>query len=130
MIGKLKVEMQGIDKVKTMIDLLDKYKEDLPKELLKSLKDASDCDSCEFGADQLKSMGVSHGSVSCECDGEIVSGVVSANTILKRLTVYPARWDGTSDRPESTADGFIEAHKYPKQFSMKDSAGNLVMGWG
>jgi hypothetical protein len=127
--AKATFEVQGIDKVKTMIDLLSKYKDVLPKELAESLIDAADCDACEINNEYLNSIHVRPGSVSCYADGRLVSGVISANPILRRLTVYPDRWNGKSELPESSEDVFIEAYKYPKKFSMIDESKNSLAVW-
>ena len=125
---KIIVEAQNIAKVQTMIELLDKYKDDLPVELMDSLNELADCDACEYGVGSLAIFGCKPCDVECFIDGKKVNGIVSANIILKRITVYPRAYDSNKD-PEHKEGGFVESHRYPDNFAMKDMVGNELLGW-
>ena len=125
---KIEIDALGMDKVQTMIDLLDKYRDELPKELQVQLKELADCDACEINTESLWGMGVNAAHVKSYVDGVTVNGIVSVNVILKRLTVYPKRYDGF-DRAECNKGGFVESYKYPSNFVMNDMEGNKVLGW-
>ena len=126
--AKATFEIQNVDNVKTLIELLSKYKGDLPQPLLDSLKELADCESCEYNISSLHDLGVNPYKVDCFFDGEEVKGVVSINVILKRVTVYPDVFDG-KEHPEVLNGVFVSAHKYPKSFELKDSDNKLVIGW-
>lgn len=86
--GKLevKISVTDTDKVEALIHLLAKYQDDLPSELVKSLKVIADCGSCEIGFDELKNRGINHFDVSVFSNKAKLDDVVSVNPILKRIT--------------------------------------------
>jgi hypothetical protein len=126
--GSFKFDVTGLDKVKTLVDLLFKHEKDLPEELVESLHDLADCEDCEWDSKRLMSIYPGGETAICKVDGQIVQGVVSANPILKRLTVHPAKF--YSDEPSEIKNGvLVEAYKYPKSFLIEDNYGNKILGW-
>lgn len=113
---KMKLEVQGADKVETLIELLSKHIDSLPVELVNSLKDLADCDACEIGLDQLKNLGVNPHDVSCFIDNENIDRVVSANKILKRVSMFD---DGVNE--------IINC--YPDNFKMINKEDRQIVGW-
>jgi len=80
---KLKVEVQGIDKVKTLIKVLNNNIERLPEDLVNTLKEVADCKTFEYDAEYFRNKGMF--PVSVFADGHEVKNVVSINPILKRI---------------------------------------------
>lgn len=87
-------EVQNADKVKTLIELLDKHRKSLPDDLIESLNDLADCDACEIGYDELASMGLT--GVRLFCGRKEIVDATSFNPILKRVTIYWSK-DGDID---------------------------------
>lgn len=87
-------EVQNTDKIKTLIELLDKHRKSLPDDLIKSLNDLADCDACEIGYDELANMGLT--GVRLFCNGKEIVDATSFNPILKRVTSYWSK-DGDID---------------------------------
>ena len=128
---KLQLSIVDTEKVQTMIELLHKYKDGLPRELMNSLDDLADCDACEYGVGSDLICGVPPYDVECYADNLKVNGVISVNIILKRLTVYPRSYLANKEPELNTAKtAFVESYKYPKNFIMKDKLGNKLLGWG
>lgn len=123
-------EVQNVDKVNTLIDLLSKRIDELPSDIVVALKSLADCEHCEVNNKKLIQMGVD-GKVTITCDGKEVRGVVSTNTVLKRITVYKCMFDGVSDRPDFDGKhGFLESFEYPKSFKLvDDQSGKTIIEW-
>ena len=121
-------ETQGLDKIQTLIHLLDKHQRALPEELIESLRDLADCKTCEFGVASDLICGVHPCDVECFVNDKKVNGVVSANIVLKRLTVHKIAYD-EQGVPEMINGSFCESYRYPDNFVMKDLAGNELLGW-
>ena len=115
---KLQLSIVDTEKVQTMIELLHKYKDDLPTELMNSLDDLADCDACEFSMKKLQELGINPRTVKCTSNGDELSHVVSVNRILKR--VLSCRNIG---RPE--LDYF---YSYPDIFKMT-SESTIICEW-
>ena len=109
--AKVKLEVQSIDKVSTLIELLDKYQADLPKELNVSLMELADCEHCEIGTRKLLSMGIDTCDAKLMADGVSIDNVISFNKVLKRLT--------------TGNNGYL----YPLSFSIKDRNDNAICEW-
>lgn len=109
--ASVKLEVQSIDKVKTLIELLSLYQNELPKKLNDSLVDLADCECCEIGTKRLMALGVNPGEVVVLIDGKKVDQVISINPILKRVT--------------HSFGGF----SYPKSASITDESGSVIHGW-
>jgi hypothetical protein len=128
------VNVAGIDKIETLLSLLNKHKESLPEELVESLMDLADCDECEIDSQYIAGAGHVAGDVKCFVDGRLspASGVVSANLILKRLTIYPSRYYGESEYPELNAagDAYEERYIYPESLLIKSGDGETIASWG
>ena len=75
----------GTGKVKTLIELLAKYKDKLPEELNNKLKELVDCDVFEYDANYFIERGFGSG-LSVFADGIEHKNVVSINPILMTLT--------------------------------------------
>lgn len=85
---KIDIEAQNMDKVKTMIELLDRYRGSLPAELVSSLDDLADCEACEYGYKNINKLGFDVGSVEVFCDSQKIENAYSINPILKRVKAY------------------------------------------
>lgn len=117
-----KIEIQSAPKVKTLVELLDKYRDDLPTELIDSLNDLSDCDQFEYGVDDIHRMAIPCDwpieDIKCFIDGELNQNVSGVNTILKRVSV-------TRNEVVASGDCFVIDKIYPKHFAIK--AGDKVL---
>ena len=84
---KTKMEVQGIDQVKTLIDLLDNHRNELPKPVLDGLLRLADCDVCEITTGNVfDETGMTHPLVFC--DDQQVNDVVSINKVLRRIKFW------------------------------------------
>lgn len=113
-----KIELQGADKVKTLIFLLEKYIDELPSELAESLRDVADCDSCSYDWHDIRVMLSDPNNCTILIDGKDVDNVTSVNLILKEISQV-IKVDG---KPK-----YIEKSS-PKEFSISEGD-RLVMGW-
>jgi len=81
----IKVDVMNIDKVKTLIDLLGEYIDELPEEVVSALELLADCDECEITSDSVEVARLGY-PARVICDGIEVESVVSINKVLKRVT--------------------------------------------
>lgn len=120
--AELKTQVQDTDLVKTMIELLDKYREDLPGELVESLDKLADCDAIEIGYDEVVEKAGDKSILNLIYEGlpENVVGkpVFRINPILKRVT-YDESGEGK---------GLVIQHCYPEKFKATVN-GNLICEW-
>ncbi len=81
---EMKIEVQDMDKVKTLIEILSKHQDSLPAEVVEQLQLLVDCDACEITP---KNVGAETGTrfPKVYCDGVEVPNVVAVNRILKRV---------------------------------------------
>lgn len=129
LLEKIQIEVQSMDKVETLISLLSKYENELPAELLESLKTLADCDSCEIGNSEFLSK-LKKDRFTVISDGVTVGGVVSINKVLKRLTVYPkAYYENKKPVVSNSLCGFDTSYAYPLRLVVVDMDGNKMMGW-
>ena len=83
-LDKIGVEIVGIDKVKTLIELLGTNLDKLPEELAASVRECADSTVIEYNVGTITNMGFDLKSIECSID---TKKVMSANKILKRVTV-------------------------------------------
>lgn len=100
--AKLKIDVNIIDseKIKTLIELLYLYKDDLPEKLKESLIDIADNEAFEYDADDWR------GNFKCVADGADITNnyaITSVNRILKRITYYPTQDNGSLIRLDGMA---------------------------
>jgi len=81
---KLKIDCVGIDKIKTLIQLLGDRINDLPDDLAASVLECADSDTIEYNVDTIMGMGFDLKNIKCSIYDK---KVVSANKILKRVRV-------------------------------------------
>jgi len=112
-----KIELQGADKIKTMINLLEKYLNELPDELVESLRDIADCESCSYDWHDIKVMLSDPDNCTILVNDVDVDNVTSVNLILKEIHQV-IKVNGSSHIEKSS----------PKGFSISDGD-RLVMGW-
>lgn len=103
----VKVAVQGMDKVSTLIDLIMQYEHELPGDLLRAVVDLADCEHCEVGIEQVLEMGFV--SARCVADGVDIECVRSVNKILKRV------------------DAGI--HIFPKTLKLIANDGTIILEW-
>jgi len=113
-----KIELQGADKIKTLIFLLEKYIDDLPSELVESLRDIADCESCSYDWQDIRGMLSDPDNCTILVDGLDVDNVTSVNLILKEISQV-IKIDGTPKCIETSS---------PEKFSISDGD-RLVLGW-
>ena len=113
---KIDFGVQGMDKVKALIELLDKHRDSLPSDLVASIDDLADCDEFEYSHENVNMLGFDT-NVVATCDGVKVLRVFSINVILKRVRCYA--------KSASAVTGEI----YPKTFSLSDSSGKTKVFW-
>lgn len=105
----VKIEVSGADKVITLINLLDKYSEQLPIELIESLNELANCDQCEFDHDAF----INAGGIVGETDTDFhTKKIISVNKILKRV-----KW---------LDDDGNECESYPEKFTLKSNSKTLI----
>lgn len=107
---KIDIEIKDIALVKNLVELLEKYINDLPKELKTSLYEISGTGINDFTADDLHNMYADFDGSKYQCSE---NKVISVNQILKKVVVY--------DNGEKTL--------YPVNFYLKydDKA---IIEWG
>lgn len=122
-------DIQGLDKVKTLVDLLSKYKPDLPKQLVESLEDLADCDECELSCqDIFAKFGTT--KLRAFVDGVECKGVTSVNTVLKRVSFYTNFESHNAKETEHKKRSFPDlSTTYPVKFSITNESGDELMGW-
>lgn len=106
------VRVQGIDLVKTLIELLSKYADRLPDELNASINELTDSSALEFGVDDFQNMAGT--SQKAETDFH-TDQIITVNHVLKRVTFVDT--DG--------AWGIA----YPEKFRL-GAAGKVFIQWG
>lgn len=121
----LKLEIQNVDKVKTLIELLDRHFDDLPSELKLALKETADCDTFELGYDQINFMlnridnaqgnklNMS-GDFKLVADGEEIKHTSSINPIVKSVTYI----DYEDGNPKIKGDSIVLGKIYPSKMKM------------
>lgn len=119
----IKLEIQNTDKVKTLLELLREHINDLPADLVKSIKEVADCEACELGNDYFSRATRGYEmDLQFIFDGyEVERGIVSVNKILKRVTMYDD-YDGGS------LTSLREAHVFPESFSAV-AGGKTIVSW-
>lgn len=85
----LAIDVNAVDtaKIKTLVSLLDKYKEQLPQELVAQLMALADCESFEHGLDYFSGKGLKAKSLRANKKEIPLINVISINPILQRLTI-------------------------------------------
>lgn len=120
----LKLEIQNSDKVKTLLELLHKHIDDLPEDLVKSLKEVADCDACELGREYICPK-LNDGDFKCMADGKEIKHVVTVNKILKRVKVYVSNG---ADGFVTSGDSIFERELFPS--TLKIMSGNeTIIEW-
>jgi len=120
-----KYEVQNIDKVKTLIELLDRHFDALPNELQLSLKEVANCDTFELGCDQINFMlsrideARGHkldmsGEFKLIADGEEIKHTNSINLIVKSVTYI----DYEDGNPKIKGDSIVLGKCYPSKMKM------------
>jgi len=82
---KIDIEIKDIDLVKNLVELLEKYIDDLPQELKNSLYQISGTGLNDFIADDLHNMYPNFDNKKYECSE---NKVISINKILGKVVVY------------------------------------------
>ncbi|KXJ57186.1 MAG: hypothetical protein AXW15_13705 [Neptuniibacter sp. Phe_28] len=78
----MKIEVQNLDKIKTLIELLSRYQNELPPDLVTALHDLADSKIIELGVDDFQKMANGY---EIETDFP-TSSIVSVNHVLNRVT--------------------------------------------
>lgn len=86
--AKVELDVSGLDKVQTLICLLESHMSELPVAVISGLKELADCAECEMGIESIVRMGFKSAKVIV--DGEELKSTVSVNKILKRVTRFGA----------------------------------------
>lgn len=79
--AKVKIDVRGFDKVKTLIELLSQYQDSLPADLKLALMELADSKEIEFRVDQFKEMA---GQSVLETDFH-TDRIVRVNHVLRRV---------------------------------------------
>lgn len=103
---KMEVSIADIDKVQTLIELLNKHQDSLPRELIDSLHELADCEVCEINRSWLDGRGIS-GRIENSLG---LKRILSVNPVLKRVKVI-----GGPDI-------------YPKEFALL-AGGKVIVSW-
>lgn len=99
--AEIEVNVAGLEKVQTLICLLESHVSELPDAVVYGLKELVDCEECEIGIESIMRMGFKSARVIA--DGEELKSAVSVNKILKRVTqidapfIYPEHATLVSD---------------------------------
>jgi len=110
-LSEIKVQVQDLDKFKTLIELLGRYQDQLPSDLVTALHDLADSKSIEFGADDFQKQASGH---DIETDF-LTDKIVSVNHVLKRVTYL---------------DSFGKfAIAFPDKFTL-GIPGKTIISWG
>lgn len=128
----ISVSLTDMEKVKTLIDLLNENRRSLPTDLISSIDRLADCDACEINNNYLTQAGYNSSDIVVLVDGIIASGVVSVNPILKRVKIIPSKYYREIDRPKINdhRSVFEEQYIYPKSLKIESCRGNLIASWG
>lgn len=86
--AEIEVNVAGLEKVQTLISLLESHVSELPDAIVSGLQELADCEECEIGIESVMRMGFKSAKVIV--DGEELKSVVSVNKILKRITLIGA----------------------------------------
>lgn len=112
----IEFQIQNLPKVKTLIELLDKYRDGLPIELKESLNELADSDQFEYDTLAVHELALSAGGdiddIQCLIDGELSEKVSGVNTILKRVNLE-------TNQVAPSGDCFVVNQIYPKHFIIK-----------
>lgn len=119
---EMKLEIQDIDKVKTLIEILAKHQDSLPAEVVEQLELLADCDACEITPENIGAeTGTKHPKIYC--DGVEVPNVVAVNKILKRVKHY-------GEKIESGGVGGIKEYAlYPESCLFVGDDGTEFKAW-
>lgn len=82
---KCKIDAIGVDKIKTLVELLGNNLDKLPADLAASVRECADSAVIEYNVDTIMNMGFDPKSIECSIDSK---KVMSANKILKRVRVF------------------------------------------
>lgn len=110
---KAQISLKDTPAVKTLVELLTKYQDELPEELNQELNVFADCKTFEFTADQYQGMGGKAGGVETDFH---TPDILSANPVLKRV-----RW--------REGDGYTIHTSYPERFRLGCN-GAVFIQWG
>lgn len=106
---KVNVNISDSALVKTLIELLNKYRNDLPGELLSAIEELADCEAFEIDRAALIAMG--YKTCSVYVDGEKINSAVSVNRVLRRISIF--------GKPDM----------YPEHAAVVSDTGVTVMEW-
>jgi len=86
----VKASVIDTDLVKALIYCINKYKDELPKELVSKIEEIANCKTFEYDVDYLRAKGL----IACSviADNTTIEKAVSINPILKRITVDGSRY--------------------------------------
>ncbi|AUR97011.1 hypothetical protein NVP1236O_19 [Vibrio phage 1.236.O._10N.261.52.C4] len=122
----INISIKDTEQVKTLIELLSSYSDELPDKLVNSLNEFADCSAFELGQEQLIDMGINPSNVKIECDGIEIKSVVSFNKILRRVT---CNWVGNGDF-HAINDEIVDIYKWPRSLDVIVDGKKLEsLGW-
>lgn len=108
--AKAELSVIGLDKVETLISLLEAHMSQLPAAVVAGLIDLADCEECEIGLESIMRMGFMSSNVIADGE-ELKQQVCSINKILKRITLINAPCI------------------YPEHASLVSDTGVVIMEW-
>ena len=123
--ASIDISAKDMDCVRTLIELIASYEDELPDELLNALHEFSDCDSFEFSNSDYQATGASFDSYKLVVNGvdrTSERGFVSVNKILKRVTRHAFDDDM---KPLVEGNEFVYLHEYPESLTL--SGGGIIM---
>jgi hypothetical protein len=107
------ISIKDTDAVKTLIELLAQYRDELPKPLQRDLDLFANCKTFEFKVDDYLAMGGVIGQLETDFDS---GSIISVNPILKRVRC----------RDEATG---VDHVSFPERFRL-GYAGSVFISWG
>lgn len=124
---EVNIEIQSVDKVKTMIDLLAKHIDELPAEVFDGLNELADCEACEIDVDWLIKAGFSPEDIEIVINGHVTKRVISINKVLKRVTTS---WIDCDGNLQGIGGDLATLYKYPQSLTMRDKkSGTVIVEW-
>lgn len=119
---EMNLQIQDIDKVKTLIEILAKHQDSLPSEVVEQLELLADCNACEITP---KNVGAETGTrfPKVFCDGVEVPNVTAVNRILKRVKHYGETIESDG------AEGIREYALYPESCLFVGDDGTEFKAW-
>ena len=116
--------LTGLEKIKTLIELLNKHRDVLPGELVDGLKELANTDGLELGSQWFckarANIITDYGNGNAEgfdfsfvADGEEIK-IVSINTILRKITT-----ESVISNARGLVDSIVYNELYPKHFVAK-----------